>query len=207
MEVAEALLAHAMACPAVDEQEQVAQALLGHVTGDLEVSAESGSKEEKDEEKEQEPASLEQDPAEETREEPREEPHEEPHEQPHEEEERPQELEESTVAPQSQAQDLESPHWLEVELSPDLQGQVDAFTERLREATTTFNHSTGDDGSYDVDEFLFSAGGLVLRKLGWESYGRLFRNAQARCLGLGSFHPKWLLSGRPLLFWAFMIAY
>ncbi|CAJ1462078.1 unnamed protein product, partial [Effrenium voratum] len=162
MEVAEALLAHAMACPAVDEQEQVAQALLGHVRGDLEVSAESGSKEEKDEEKEQEPASLEQDPAEETREEPREEPHEEPHEQPHEqpheEEERPQELEESTVAPQSQAQDLESPHWLEVELSPDLQGQVDAFTERLREATTTFNHSTGDDGSYDVDEFLFSAG-------------------------------------------------
>jgi len=45
---------------------------------------------------------------------------------------------------------------LDMELKPELQEKVDSFSLRLAAATSLFNQCTGDDGSYDVDEFLCS---------------------------------------------------
>jgi len=61
-------------------------------------------------------------------------------------------LEETTEQPKSEN------YWplLDMELKPELQEKVDSFSRRLAEATSIFNHCTGDDGSYDVDDFLCS---------------------------------------------------
>ncbi|CAK9086901.1 unnamed protein product [Durusdinium trenchii] len=66
--------------------------------------------------------------------------------------------EELSPVPETTKPSRSESYWplLDMQLKPELQEKVDSFARRLEEATSTFNHCTGDDGSYDVDDFLCS---------------------------------------------------